>query len=89
MKECHAGPSGGHHGMNTTARKDFNAGFYWPTIFRDVRGMIQTCDACQWAGNISRRDESPKNYIQVCEVLTFGELISWGPFHLQVGMNTS
>ena len=49
MKECHAGPSGGHHGMNTTGRKILDAGFYWPTIFRDVKGMIQACDACQRA----------------------------------------
>ena len=68
MKECHAGPSGGHHGINTTAQKIFDAGFYWPTIFRDVKIMIQACDACQRADNISRRDEAPQNYIQVCEV---------------------
>ena len=33
MKECHSGPSGGHHGINTTARKIFDAGFYWPQYF--------------------------------------------------------
>ncbi|GJX96583.1 reverse transcriptase domain-containing protein [Tanacetum coccineum] len=31
------GPSGGHHGIATTARKDFEAGFYWPHIFHDAR----------------------------------------------------
>ena len=40
MKECHVGPSGGHHEMNTNAAKIFNAGFYWLTIFRDVREII-------------------------------------------------
>ncbi|GJX88390.1 reverse transcriptase domain-containing protein [Tanacetum coccineum] len=29
-------PSGGHHGIATTARKVFEVGFYWPHIFRDA-----------------------------------------------------
>ncbi|GJX66579.1 reverse transcriptase domain-containing protein [Tanacetum coccineum] len=36
-KPC--GPSGGHHGIATTARKVFEAGFYWPHIFRDAQFM--------------------------------------------------
>lgn len=89
MKECHSGPSGGHHGMNTTARNFFDAWFYWPTIFRDVKGMIQACDACQRAGNISRRDEAPQNYIQVCEVFDVWGIDFMGPFPSSGGMNTS
>ncbi|GJS22922.1 reverse transcriptase domain-containing protein [Tanacetum coccineum] len=34
-------PSGGHHGIATTARKVFEAGFYWPHIFRDARKLVQ------------------------------------------------
>ena len=89
MKECHAGPSGGHHGMNTTARKILDAGFYWPTIFRDVKAMIQACDACQRAGNISRRDGPLKTIYKSVKFLMFGELTSWDPFHLREGINTS
>lgn len=66
--------------MNTTARKIFDAGFYWPTIFHDVKGMIQACDACQRAGNISRRDEAPHNFIQVCEVFDVWGIDFMGPF---------
>nr|GEU83072.1 hypothetical protein [Tanacetum cinerariifolium] len=33
------GPSGGHHGIATTARKVFEAGFYWPHIFHDAHEM--------------------------------------------------
>ncbi|GKA96302.1 reverse transcriptase domain-containing protein [Tanacetum coccineum] len=47
------GPSRGHHGIATTARKVFEAGFYWTHIFRDARKLVQVCDACQRAGNIS------------------------------------
>nr|GEZ49729.1 hypothetical protein [Tanacetum cinerariifolium] len=35
LKACNSGPAGGHHGPNYTARKVFDSGFYWPTIYRD------------------------------------------------------
>ncbi|GKA36024.1 reverse transcriptase domain-containing protein [Tanacetum coccineum] len=38
-------PSGGHHGIATTARKVFEASFYLPHIFRDARRLVQVCDA--------------------------------------------
>ncbi|GKF59165.1 reverse transcriptase domain-containing protein, partial [Tanacetum coccineum] len=31
LKACHSGPTGGHYGANFTAKKIFDAGFYWPT----------------------------------------------------------
>ncbi|GJX82024.1 reverse transcriptase domain-containing protein [Tanacetum coccineum] len=68
LRQCHSGPSGGHHGIATTARKVFKAGFYWPHIFRDARKLVQVCDACQQAGNISSRDETPQKYIQVYKI---------------------
>ncbi|GJY52158.1 hypothetical protein Tco_0443005 [Tanacetum coccineum] len=39
LRQCHNRPSGGHHGITTTARKVFEAGFYWPHIFRDAHEM--------------------------------------------------
>ncbi|GJU59277.1 reverse transcriptase domain-containing protein [Tanacetum coccineum] len=30
LKACHEGPTGGHHSANLTARKVFDAGFFWP-----------------------------------------------------------
>nr|GEV64388.1 hypothetical protein [Tanacetum cinerariifolium] len=36
LKACHYGPTGGHHGPNYTAKKVFDSGFYWPTIYRDA-----------------------------------------------------
>ncbi|KAI3750407.1 hypothetical protein L2E82_21042 [Cichorium intybus] len=46
LKQCHQGPTGGHHGANYTARKVFEAGFYWPTIFKDATNFVKTCDPC-------------------------------------------
>nr|GEV06761.1 reverse transcriptase domain-containing protein [Tanacetum cinerariifolium] len=36
LKACHYGPTGGHHRPNYTARKVFDSGFYWLTIYRDA-----------------------------------------------------
>ncbi|GJZ30317.1 putative reverse transcriptase domain-containing protein [Tanacetum coccineum] len=77
---CHSGPSGGHYGIATTVRKVFEAGFYWPHIFRDARKLVQVCDACQRAENISSRDEAPQNYIKVCEIFDVWGIDFMGPF---------
>ncbi|GJU52935.1 reverse transcriptase domain-containing protein [Tanacetum coccineum] len=50
LKACHEGPTGGHHSANLTARKVFDAGFFWPTIYRDAHTMIKSCDTCQRQG---------------------------------------
>nr|GFA55690.1 reverse transcriptase domain-containing protein [Tanacetum cinerariifolium] len=53
LKACHEGPTGGHHGANLTAKKVFDAGFFWPTIYRDAHAMIKSCNTCQRKGQIS------------------------------------
>ncbi|GJS68018.1 reverse transcriptase domain-containing protein [Tanacetum coccineum] len=68
LLQCYNGPSGGHHSIATTARKVFEAGFYWPHIFRGARKLVQVCDACQRAGNISSRDETTQKYIKINEL---------------------
>nr|GEV61499.1 reverse transcriptase domain-containing protein [Tanacetum cinerariifolium] len=68
LKACHNGPTGGHHGQNYTAKKVFDSGFYWPTIYRDAHDLVKSCDACQRQRKISQRDEMPQNSIQVCEI---------------------
>nr|GEY92888.1 reverse transcriptase domain-containing protein [Tanacetum cinerariifolium] len=67
LKACHYGPIGGHHGPNYTAKKVFDLGFYWPTIYRAAQYLVKNCDVCQRQGKISQRDEMPQNSIQVCE----------------------
>nr|GEU50999.1 reverse transcriptase domain-containing protein [Tanacetum cinerariifolium] len=56
---CHNGPTGGHHGANLTAKKIFNASFFWPTIYKDTHEFVKNCDSCQRQGKISQRDEMP------------------------------
>nr|GEX17070.1 reverse transcriptase domain-containing protein [Tanacetum cinerariifolium] len=55
LKACHNGPTRGHHGPNYTAKKVFDSGFYWPTIYRDAHDLVKSYDACQRLGKISQR----------------------------------
>nr|GEU40255.1 retrovirus-related Pol polyprotein from transposon 17.6 [Tanacetum cinerariifolium] len=64
LKACHSGPIEGHHGPNYTARKVFDSGFYWPTIYRDAQNLVKNYDVCQRQGKIAQKDEMPQNSIQ-------------------------
>nr|GEY19883.1 reverse transcriptase domain-containing protein [Tanacetum cinerariifolium] len=68
LEACHNGPIGGHHGANLTAKKVFDACFFWPTIYKDAHEFVKNYDSCQRQGKISQRDEMPQNSIQVCEI---------------------
>nr|GFA05137.1 reverse transcriptase domain-containing protein [Tanacetum cinerariifolium] len=80
LKACHYGPTGGHHAPNYTAKKVFDSGFYWPTIYRDAQDLVKNYDVCQHQGKISQRDEMPQNSIQVCEILDVWGIDFMGPF---------
>ncbi|GKA32507.1 reverse transcriptase domain-containing protein [Tanacetum coccineum] len=80
LEACHSGPTGGHYGANFTAKKVFDAGFFWPTIYKDAFELIKSCDACQRQGKISQRDEMPQNAIQVCEIFDVWGIDFMGPF---------
>ncbi|GJR04361.1 reverse transcriptase domain-containing protein [Tanacetum coccineum] len=41
LEACHSGPTGGHYGANFTAKKVFDAGFFWPTIYKDAYELIK------------------------------------------------
>ncbi|GJQ95217.1 reverse transcriptase domain-containing protein [Tanacetum coccineum] len=63
LEACHNGPTGGHHGANLTAKKVFDAEFFWPTIYKDAHELVKNCDSCQRQGKFSQRDEMPQNSI--------------------------
>nr|GEW21639.1 reverse transcriptase domain-containing protein [Tanacetum cinerariifolium] len=85
LKACHYGPTGGHHGPNYTAKKVFDLGFYWPTIYRDAQDLVKNCDVCQRQGKILQRDEMPQNSIQVCEIFDVWGIDFMGPFSYSRG----
>nr|GFB73468.1 reverse transcriptase domain-containing protein [Tanacetum cinerariifolium] len=80
LKACHEGPTGGHHGANFTVKKVFDAGFFWPTIYRDAHNLVKSCVICQRQGKISQREEMPQNVIQVCEIFYVWGIEFMGPF---------
>ncbi|GJY30916.1 reverse transcriptase domain-containing protein [Tanacetum coccineum] len=80
LTACHSGPTGGHYGANYTAKKVFDSGFYWPTIYKDAHELVKNCDSCQRQGKISQRDEMPQNSIQVCEIFDVWGIDFMGPF---------
>ncbi|GJV25337.1 reverse transcriptase domain-containing protein [Tanacetum coccineum] len=63
LEACHNGPTEGHHGANLTAKKVFDAGFFWPTIYKDAYELVKNYDSCQRQGKFLQRDEMPQNSI--------------------------
>nr|GFA14440.1 reverse transcriptase domain-containing protein [Tanacetum cinerariifolium] len=45
LKACHSGPTGGHYGASYTAKKVFDSGFYWPSIYKDAFELVKHCDS--------------------------------------------
>nr|GFB89158.1 reverse transcriptase domain-containing protein [Tanacetum cinerariifolium] len=80
LESFHSGPTGGHHGANLTAKKIFDAGFFWPTIYKDAYEFVKNCNSCQRQGKISQRDKMPHNSIQIYEIFDVQGIDFMGPF---------
>nr|GEX31364.1 reverse transcriptase domain-containing protein [Tanacetum cinerariifolium] len=80
LKACHNRPTEGHHGPNYTAKKVFDFGFYWLTIYRDARDLVKSCDTYQHQGKIFQRDKIPQNSIQFFEIFDVWGIDFMGPF---------
>nr|GFA23274.1 reverse transcriptase domain-containing protein [Tanacetum cinerariifolium] len=80
LNACHSGPTGGHYEANYTAKKVFDSGFYWPSIYKDSFELIKRCDSCQRQGKNSQKDEMPQNFIQICEIFDVWGIDFMGPF---------
>ncbi len=46
----HEGPTGAHNSMERIFQQ-VQERYYWLKMYEDIRGYVQTCDACQWRGN--------------------------------------
>nr|GEZ54287.1 reverse transcriptase domain-containing protein [Tanacetum cinerariifolium] len=73
----------GDNGVNLTAKKVFDAGFFCPTIYKDAHEIVKHYDSCQRQGKFSQRDEMPHNAIQIYEI--FGALTLWASSRLHEG----
>jgi len=85
LHHCHTREVGGHFGVTRTAAKVLQAGFYWPTLFKDAHRFVSACDSCQRTGNISRKHDMPLTNILVCEVFDVWGIDFMGPFPSSYG----
>ncbi|XP_024010410.1 uncharacterized protein LOC112085429 [Eutrema salsugineum] len=82
---CHGSEYAGHFATFKTVSKVLQAGFWWPTMFRDAHAFISQCDACQRRGKISKRHEMPQNFILEVEVFDCWGIDFMGPFPSSYG----
>ena len=80
LYHCHSSPYGGHASTNKTAAKVLQAGFYWPTLFKDTRQFVVSCDKCQRLGSITKRHEMPQQSILEVELFDVWGIDFMGPF---------
>lgn len=80
LEHCHFRPTRGHYAQNRITEKVLASGFYWPTMFQDAHNVVQRCEKCQRAGNLSQRDEIPQNLIQFYKVFDVWGINFMGPF---------
>nr|GFA15694.1 reverse transcriptase domain-containing protein [Tanacetum cinerariifolium] len=80
LNTCHSRPTEGHYEANYTAKKVFDSGFYWPSIYKDAFELMKRCDSCQRQGKVSQKDEMPQNFIQICEIFDVWGIDFMGPF---------
>ena len=59
LKSCHDEPCGGHFAAKRTAFKVLTLGYYWPSIFKDAKKYVKSCDSCQRMGRPTATDQMP------------------------------
>lgn len=80
LASCHKAPYRGHFGGQRTTAKLLQSGYFWPTLFKDARAYVVTCDRCQRTGNISNKNEMPLNSILKVELFNVWDIDFIGPF---------
>ena len=63
LAEAHQGVCGGHFSGETTSRKIFQAGLWWPTAIKDAYRTAKQCDSCQRIGQPQVMNRMPLNPI--------------------------
>ncbi|GJX61324.1 hypothetical protein Tco_0294224 [Tanacetum coccineum] len=88
LEACHNGPTGGHHGANLTAKKVFDAGFFWPSIYKDATQLVKIMTRANDKENFHKGMRCLKIPSKFVKSLTFGASTSWDPSHLLKATNT-
>ena len=54
LQELPKGNAGGHFSQDITIRKVLDAGYWWPTLYKDTYQYCQTCHECQKTGGLPK-----------------------------------
>ena len=54
LQELHKYNAGGHFSQDITVRKVLDAGYWWPTLYKDTYKYCQTCHECQKIGGLPK-----------------------------------
>nr|GFA70676.1 reverse transcriptase domain-containing protein [Tanacetum cinerariifolium] len=73
---CHNRPTGGHHGANLTAKKIFDSGFFWPTIYKDAYEFVKNYKMLQRCEDTNLSLNWEKSHFMVKEGIVLGHKIS-------------
>ena len=77
---CHSEAYGGYFSARKTADKILQAGFYWPTLFKDCFEFCKTCTRCQQLGRVTKRNMMPLTPILIIEMFDCWGIDFMGPF---------
>ncbi|GJS90625.1 reverse transcriptase domain-containing protein [Tanacetum coccineum] len=54
IREVHEGACGMHAGARSVVAKIIMQGYYWPSMHRDTKEVVEKCDSCQIHGPVPR-----------------------------------
>ncbi|GJT11985.1 reverse transcriptase domain-containing protein [Tanacetum coccineum] len=63
IKEVHEGSCGMHSGPRSVVSKITRLGYYWPSMHKDAKELIQKCEACQIYSSVPRKPKEELTFI--------------------------
>ncbi|KAJ4804794.1 Pol-polyprotein [Rhynchospora pubera] len=80
IAEVHEGICGSHQGITSLGRRIVRAGFYWPSLKKDVETYVHRCEKCQFHARIPRQPPHPMQSISSSWPFDVWGLDLLGPF---------
>ena len=84
MREVHEGICRNHSKARSLVHKLIRAGYYWPTMLKDVQAFVKTCDKCQRFSNFIRQLSEELTPMTALWPFTQWGLDIIGPFPIRV-----
>ncbi|KAJ4821053.1 Pol-polyprotein [Rhynchospora pubera] len=80
IAEVHEGICGSHQGITSLGKRIVRAGFYWPSLKKDVETYVRRCEKCQFHARIPRQPPHPMQSISSSWPFDVWGLDLLGPF---------